>query len=278
MLNALASAAPLLACPTPQCGRGPLTLADKALSCPVAHSFDVAKQGYVNLLGQRRTASDTVDMVTAREGFLGAGHYEPIRSAVAHACYGTHRVLEAGAGTGYYLAGVLHENPDALGIATDLSVPASKRAAKAHPRMAAVVADTWAGLPIADGVLDAVCCVFAPRNATEFARVLRPEGRLVVVHPTAEHLQPLREEAGLLGVQAGKEERVIDSLGAQFELTKSVPIRFHLALDRPDLAQLIGMGPNAFHDRGRTLPLRANVLISVLVQSFSRLSSRGLDG
>ncbi len=275
MTDALGLAAPLLVCPTAGCRQGPLVLADRVqghgvLACPVGHRFDVAKQGYVNLLGRRpRTASDTAEMVASREEFLGAGHYEPIRSALADACRGANRVLEAGAGTGYYLAGVLAHNPLALGIATDLSVPASKRAAKAHPRLAAVVADTWAGLPIADGALDAVCCVFAPRNGAEFVRVLRPGGRLVVVYPTAEHLQPLREDAGLLGVQADKGERLAESLRPHFRPSGSTAVRFQLALDRPDLAQLIGMGPNAFHERGRALPMRANVSISVLVHTFT---------
>lgn len=268
MTKALGLAAPLLVCPTPGCAQGPLALTDRVLSCPVGHSFDVAKQGYVNLLGRRRTASDTAEMVARREDFLGAGHYAPIRQALAEACRGANRLLEAGAGTGYYLSGVLDANPEALGIATDLSVPASKRAAKAHPRLAAVVADTWAGLPITDGALDAVCCVFAPRNAAEFARVLQPDGRLVVVHPTAEHLQPFREEASLLGVQADKQDRLVESMSPEFELAETTPIRFQLSLDRPALAELVGMGPNAFHESGRTLPIHANVLISVRVQTF----------
>lgn len=255
-----------------------MCVAERVLSCPAGHRFDVAKQGYVNLLGQRRTASDTTEMVARRDEFLGAGHYEPIRAALADACAGATRILEAGAGTGYYLAGVLDRCPDALGVASDLSVPAAKRAARAHPRLASVVADTWAGLPIADGALDAVCCVFAPRNAAEFARILSSDGRLIVVHPTAEHLQPFRDAAGLLGVQPDKAGRLAEALRPQFQLADSTAVRFELSLDRPDLAQLIGMGPNAFHERGGKIPVHANVLVSVLVQTFSRSGCHAPSG
>lgn len=280
--DALTWAASILTCPVAACGRGPLTREapvraqagqrrdQQPLCCPAGHSFDVAKQGYVNLLGERKTASDTAEMVARRQDFLGAGHYAPIRTALAEACRGATSLLEAGAGTGYYLAGVLEENPLSRGIATDLSVPACKRAAKAHPRLASVVADTWAGLPIAAGALDAVCCVFAPRNGAEFARVLRPRGRLVVVHPSPEHLQPLREQAGLLEIQADKRERLVASLASQFELSDTTAVRFQLALDRPALAQLIGMGPNAFHERSRALPISTNVLISIQQHTFLR--------
>lgn len=227
------------------CGE-PLSAVGGALRCPTGHSFDVARQGYVNLLGRATPANaDTPAMLDARARFLASGHYDPIADAVAGAARGD-RIAEVGAGTGFYLARVLDAHPEAEGLATDVSVAAAKRAARAHPRAASIVADTWAGLPIADGALDCVVCVFAPRNPEEFGRVLGPGGRIVVAQPSSEHLIELRERHGLLGVSPDKSDR----LGAAFPhwtVASRDELRYRADLTAGQVADLIAMGPNAFH-------------------------------
>ena len=102
----------LLACPV--CGRG-FTLRPLALRCASGHSFDIARQGYVNLLpgGARPGTADTMEMVAARQAFLAAGHYAPLAGAIADLAAATVPagprpcVLDAGSGPGYYLAAVL---------------------------------------------------------------------------------------------------------------------------------------------------------------------------
>src|SRR5205085_2362216 len=82
--------------------------------------------------------------------------------------------------------------------------PAAGGAARAHPRALAVVADAWRRLPVRNGVLDRVLVTFAPRNGPETARVLRPDGRLVVVTPAPDHLRELVGALGLLRVDPDK--------------------------------------------------------------------------
>lgn len=104
--NGLTAVVPLLACP--HCAVA-LDLVDPAVAgCGNGHRFDIARQGYLSLLGKRsRTdTADTADMVAARVAFLEAGHYRPIAQAVAKRCR-PGAVLEVGAGTGYYLAAAL---------------------------------------------------------------------------------------------------------------------------------------------------------------------------
>ncbi|MFF9624876.1 putative RNA methyltransferase [Streptomyces griseosporeus] len=184
-----------------------------ALRCPVGHTFDITRHGYASLLtGTRATSGDDAAMVQAREWFLSTGAYAPVcgmaaRLAVAAVSeQGT--VVDVGCGTGYYLAGVLGQMPGARGLGLDTSVCALRSAARAHDRAAAVAWDVFRPFPLADGAADVVLNVFAPRNPTEFHRVLRPTGRLIVVRPTERHLAELRGGvSAMLTVDPAKEQR-----------------------------------------------------------------------
>lgn len=241
----LATVVGWLACPV--CSES-LHLDGTSLVCPAGHRFDLARQGYANLLlhAQPRNA-DTPAMIAARERFLGAGHYAPITEAMARHLVGCTAVLDAGGGTGHHLAGVLQGLPEANGLVADVSVPAVRRAARAHPRMGAVVADTWQHLPVRDAALDAVCCVFAPRNPAEFARVLRPGGRVVVVTPNPGHLAEAREALGLLGIEEDKLDHLHRSTAGVLEPVAEERVTAELDLTPTELSDLVGMGPNAFH-------------------------------
>lgn len=257
-------ALPLLACP--QC-QGRFTLQERSLVCPRGHCFDIARQGHVNLLGRAAPANaDTAQMVAARERFLGAGHYAPIAQALARRLGRARRLLEVGAGTGYYLAQVLDTLPDAAGLATDVSGHAARRAARAHPRMGSVVADTWAGLPVRAGSVDAVLCVFAPRNPAEFARVCAPGATVAVITPNAGHLGQAREALGLLDVETDKLARLNRTMAGGFEAVWTQRIHWGMELGAEDLADLVGMGPNAFHEHGRVgdgMGVDADVQLSI---------------
>lgn len=265
----------LLRCPV--C-RGPLAPDAGSVGCTRGHRYDVARQGYLNLLGRSAPANaDTPDMVDARSRFLAAGHYDPVSAAVHAstaellAARGEPAVLEVGAGTGHYGARLLTDL-GGRGLALDVSVPAARRAARAHPRMGAVVADVWSTLPVPDGSVDVVLAVFAPRHPAEFARVLRPGGVVVVVTPDPEHLAGLREELGLLDIEPAKQERLAASMPVELVERPRRQLRFPLTLGEATLGDLVAMGPNAFHTdpaglRARvqqlTLPLEVDVAVSV---------------
>src|SRR5690606_23686679 len=109
-------------------------------------------------------------------------------------------IVDAGAGTGYYLAAVLDAAPEATGFALDLSKYCARAAARAHPRALSILADLWDDVPLASGVVDTVLSVFAPRNLAETARILRPGGRWLLITPEAGHLSQVRESLGMLNI------------------------------------------------------------------------------
>ncbi len=253
-----------LACP--YCG-APLAPAPGALRCAAGHSFDLARQGYVTLLprGRRGAGGDTAGMVAARDRFLAAGHYAPLTRLLAGAARtaataGAGAVLDVGAGTGHHLAAVLDALPGRPGVALDLSRYAARRAARAHPRAGAVVADAWQALPVRTGAAGLVLDVFSPRNGAETARVLGPGGTLLVVTPAADHLAELVEALGLLTVDERKDARLAGALDPHLEPADRTGHRWPLTLPRPDAIAAAAMGPSAHHLPPAALAARAALL------------------
>lgn len=264
----------------PNCG-GDLVRADGALRCAGGHSFDVARQGYVNLLpgGAHTGTADTAEMVAARAQFLSRGHFAQLDAALAdvveQAVSGVDGcIADVGAGTGEHLAAVLARLPGRYGLALDVSKHAARRAAKVHPRIGAVVCDAWGVLPVRSGVAAAVLSVFAPRNAAEFARILAPGGALVVVTPTDRHLAELIGPLGMISVDARKEERLEGALAGRFERECTRGVEGKLRLTRADALAVVMMGPSARHvdpDEARRRaealpePLEATLSVSISV-------------
>jgi 23S rRNA (guanine745-N1)-methyltransferase len=251
------------------------------LRCARGHTFDIARQGYVNLLTGRAPArTDTVAMIDARAAFLAAGHYDPIAAGLTAAagpgirpCF----VVDAGAGTGFYLAAVLARHESWEGLALDASTPAVRRGARAHVRAGAAVCDVWRGLPLADGCADLILNVFAPRNGAEFGRVLRPDGALLVLTPAPDHLAELAGPLRRLDVDPDKGRRLEATLGAWFRLESEHGYRYPLSLSRTDAGHLAAMGPSAWHSDAAELAAELtrrsepiNATVSVVLHRYLR--------
>lgn len=247
------------------------------LRCAQGHGFDRARQGYVHLgTGRKLPAGDTAEMVAARQAFLAAGHYEPLRRAIADATPETARlIVDVGAGPGFYLAAALERAPQAGGLAVDVSKAALRRVR--HERAEAVLADAWAELPIHDRTVDVLLNVFAPRNGTEFARVLKPQGILIVATPSQDHLIELREAYGLLDVDPAKDERLTQTLQA-FQAVRSRSLTWPLDLTEEETSALVGMGPNAFHRPTGHGKIRTTASVKVTAYVERSISSHPRGG
>ena len=132
-------------------------------------------------------------------------------------------------------------------------------------------------MPIRDGVADVILNIFAPRNLSEFHRILAPNGTLVVVVPRAEHLQELRENGRMLDVPADKAPTLIESARDQFTLVASTSVVLDIAYDEVLAESLVAHGAvGTSHAReparsGRSLeiPAHATVTAAVDVLAFA---------
>src|SRR5690606_35114741 len=174
---------------------------ERRFTCSSNHSFDIARQGYVNLLlsSQRSSGApgDSAEMLADRRAFLEAGHYLPLRERIAARLNALRepldrpqRVLDLGCGEGWYTAEFA--DPARSVYAVDIAKPALAIAAR---RSAAV---TWCvgtsrALPFHDASLDVVLNIFCRPHVRETRRVLQSDGRLLLVGPAPGHLQALRE-------------------------------------------------------------------------------------
>lgn len=263
----------------PLCGEG-VVLEAGSLVCPARHTFDVARSGYVNLLPSTRklpeTVGDTAEMLAARARFLEGGHFAPLVEHLRGITPGPGYIVEVGSGTGDYLAALGDGGACRFGI--DISKAAARMGALRHADITFLVADVHKGIPLASGGGGLLLDVFSPRNPAEFARVLAPEGTVVVVIPAPDHLAESIEAFDLLGVQEDKEDLVLASFDGLLQVQNRAHLKFEMNLDAGALRDLVAMGPSARHPNAeRTRALEettgATCTASFIVLSFGRARS-----
>lgn len=280
-----------LACPL---DGEPLHVAGNTWRCAAGHSFDIAKQGYVNLLPVQQKRShdpgDSKAMVAARQRFLDAGHYQPIAEAVSNAVLSHAEVqtagslplscLDAGCGEGYYLRQLADAatNTQPLSMmGLDISkwavLAAAKQDAKQAPLSSWVVGSN-AHLPVQTGTLDSVLCMFGFPVLSEFARVLKTGGVLLQVEAGPNHLRELRE---VIYPTLKPERSTETEVPEGFTRHSSERVSYSLALNgSEEIADLLAMTPHLYRasaeGRARAAALDVlNVTVDVRVVQWRRL-------
>lgn len=231
----------------PLCGEA-LEKREKQLVCPRGHSFDIARQGYVNLLTVQQKHSldpgDTREQVLSRRAFLDTGLYRPIAQALIDAAraYGAQgELLDVGCGEGYYCAAL----SQALGLpltGLDISKEAV-RCAAARYKNARWLCATAAHIPLPAESVGVLTSLFALTLPEEYRRVLQKGGLFLQVLAAEDHLMGLKSI--IYDQIIHKEKDTVRDLPG-FDLLSSRPIRFSFRVEGDQIGQLFSMTPHVF--------------------------------
>lgn len=261
----------------PMCG-APLTARDGSYFCENRHCFDIARDGYVNLTRGNAGGDhgDNREMIRARRDFLSLGYYSHLMDALAALCV-AHLpeggiLLDAGCGEGSYTDRMARALADAdkgahiLGV--DLSKDALSIGGRRNRALSLAVASVY-HLPLADASVDLLFEVFAPFAEQEYARVLKPGGKLVMAIPAARHLYELKA----ILYESPYENEVQDTSLSRFHLLERHTVAREVTLSRDeDVWNLFTMTPYFYRtspaDKERlrhAAPLSVTAAFEVLV-------------
>ncbi|WP_354622853.1 23S rRNA (guanine(745)-N(1))-methyltransferase [Psychromonas sp. MME2] len=226
--------------------------------CINNHHFDMAKEGYINLLPinakKSKNPGDNKEMMSARRAFLNTDSYLPLAEKVAllaqHYLQGREQaqLLDLGCGEGYYTNILQKTMPSTHVInALDISKIAIRYAAKRYKGINFCVASAY-DVPLPDNSIDALFRIYAPSLESELLRIIKPLGYLITVTPAPRHLFQLREKI-YEQVNSHPQENK-SPLG--FNKIEQINIHYLLSIEQPDTLQnLINMTPFAwkFNDK-----------------------------
>jgi 23S rRNA (guanine745-N1)-methyltransferase len=233
---------------------------ERQLVCKNGHSFDIAKQGYVNLLPVQHKRSkqpgDSKAMVLARSQFLNSGIYRPVADRltdVVSAHITTDEdicLLDAGCGEGYYtdavfssLSGRYGDNNLSL-IGLDISKDAIIQSTKRNKQISWLVG-TNRQPPVADKSVDIILCLFGFLSIDAFSRLLKPGGKIILLDPGPDHLQELRE---IIYPEVKTRGADISKQGVEgFSLINSEELRYEEMINSSEkIKQLLIMTPHFY--------------------------------
>ena len=223
----------------------------KTLKCKNNHCFDVAKQGYVNLLqsqksSKKRHGDDTL-MVKARQDFLDAGYYDCLRDKITEVLKEFLKpemtIADLGCGECYYTAGIFEslkeQGVDCEICGIDISKQALISGAKRCRELHLAVAST-SDLPLSDKSCDAVVSIFAPCSDTEIHRVLKDDGVWIKAFPLERHLMGLKAVI----YDEPYENKVNRNAPKKFFVADSSELRYEIVLENNnDILNLFKMTP-----------------------------------
>ncbi len=219
----------------------------RSFLCEKGHCFDIAKEGYVNLITGSKSGDltgDNKDMARSRKAFLDKGYFRDLSDSLCNilGSITPSNVLDICCGEGYY-AEEITKKLDCFVYGFDLSKEMIRLAAKRKSKAEFFVAN-MANIPVADNSIDCAIHLFAPFCEKEFLRIIKPGGYLISICPGAKHLWELK--AALYENPYENEEISPDLPGFSFQKAINTVSCITLA-DNNDIESLFKMTPYYYH-------------------------------
>lgn len=239
-----------LLCPVCQ---APMLNKELALICENRHSFDIARQGYVNLLNQPSPAHYDTELFHSRNQviteslFFNLLHNEMLKIILNKESNLSLTILDAGCGEGSHLAEMQSlmlksavEIDTAVGV--DISKEGILEAAKSYQDQIWLVADL-AKMPFKESTFDVILNILSPANYREFTRVLKSDGLIIKVIPRQGYLKELRESAVQEDSLSYSNEKIVNLFHEHFSEVNKIRINYQVKLAKPNLSHLLRMTP-----------------------------------
>jgi len=227
-----------------------LNIVNNTLKCAENHSFDLAKQGYINLLvnkgSKNKIHGDSKEMLYARKLILSKGYYKEIScnlNTIINSFGIDNKVIDIGSGIGYYLDQLQKSNDKNTYYGIDISKEGIKEASRINKEISYVVG-TNNQLPFLDNSADIIYSIFSPINLEECLRVIKSKGHIITISPNQNHLGELKELVYEVIIE--KDYLVNDLFHSSIKKVDSKIIKKEITLNDYDLYQLFMMTPHYF--------------------------------
>lgn len=227
----------------------------KSLVCSNRHTFDLARQGYINLTAYPTTTKYDKDLFESRRVIAESGFFAPLSKMIGeliqcrrHSGEGTIKILDAGCGEGSHLSSIReeinsHSTNEVVAVGVDISKEGVLVASKSYPGIVWCVADL-ANSPFKDNSFDVVLNILSPSNYAEFHRLLRDGGMVIKVVPQRNYLKELRDFFFAdSDKQVYSNQGTVERFYANFKSVDRVPLRYSVTIDQSLLVPLIQMTP-----------------------------------
>ena len=256
----------------PLCHQGFLPDTSSGLCCPNSHHFDLARNGYLNLLITQQNADYDRGLFQARREVFAEGIFDPLIAKLSTLIAGLGladaTVLDSGCGEGSLLVRLGKTLDWATLLGVDISRDGIRLAGAHNAAIMWCVADL-AQLPLANNSIGLVLNMLSPANYGEFKRILKPGGYLIKIVPGAYYLQEIRARLG--DVPAYSNEGVLANLEENADIDSRVRLQYEVTL-RPQLwSSVVKMTPLTEHravvgEPARQLTIDLEIVCGVLAR------------
>lgn len=234
----------------PVCKSG-MTIDDQGIiRCTQNHSFDIAKQGYVNFLTKHVQSMYSKELFESRREIIQSGLYDPVHKKIAKilSTSNINSILDAGCGEGTHLVKICEKlNSDIVSVGIDISKEGIHTAAKYYDQSIWCVGDL-ANSPFQEQTYDCILNFLSPANYEEFTRLLTPNGKVIKVVPQEGYLQQLRKQAFAKTEKENySNEKTVTHFKEQYSKVEVFRITYTQSLEDVLVPKLLEMTPLGWH-------------------------------
>jgi len=245
---------------------------DGHIVCGNQHSFDIAKQGYVNFMIKPSTSMYSKSLFESRQEIINSGIYNPLqRTITKYIGNKAKKMLDTGCGEGSHLEKITDMlEQDIVAVGIDISKEGIQSAAKFYEQKIWCVGDL-ANSPYKEQSFDCILNILSPANYEEFSRLLKPNGKVIKVVPQSDYLKEIRKQAFANSEKESySNEQTVMRFKEHFTNVKQERITYTMPLSEELVPKLLEMTPLGWHLQQDILLNEITIDLDVLVGETSR--------